>query len=822
MRGQGEYIAAVVLTMIIVSIAILATNWARYIEDMGRMQVVNIVKSKERLTIIWPYEDDRNKILIVNQWDGNSEIKGFLIVYKQQLFVKIINTSFYNNMDLSITSIKIMDLRDLGLNSSELMDISRVCIITSFSNIFCNEYIPMKTVLPEGISFVVPSSPIRIYISSYDVIAPIISHGFVTISGYLTNQPNVVYFVRPFLPKIPVALVYSDNKGYYYADAGRKNFTVIIQYNNGSPSLVSAYLDNNPYIPQQFYSIGTLLIIDGIPFRVLQGYTGIAIYQAHIYYAYVISNKTLYRVYSLSYPTKLNPMDLNIFIAMVRSSISTSTTIISGIQNVIPNFPIGVITGSRDFVNMTPVILGNYTMLSDGSLKLTTLLTPMADTWKVSSTFRSIYPDGPPWYKLLKDVSSKNIVMSRNILYMPIVKTASATTNRIYNVVAIWRDVFDNTFGDMVIQLIPIGQGVWGNVVELNYTRIVGDLAQIRLTANGNIRFNPIQWIFIDWMNQIIKNFVSRYTLYTVMLNPDRITGYIVDALGHYATTTVYTCGGIIYRTPLAYTTARTTIFTPPLYIVMTTNPASRVINNQDWISIFFADGGIMWIDHEYIDDRYPVYTKYLYKYPYMLAWQTPYLPPTLSAITSISISVPPPPPPEDIIGILAVPTSGGEPWAQDIYLAYYQGRSTFVNISYSIEKWVFNGQSWSPLTESFKTINIGWGERYKIGSMPNDNYYWWVIKYSVNGGSIQQVAIGNFRTPPKILITTTTITTTVIGIYTITITITSTSTSYIPPPGWERPIYFNIYYQDIPYITCMFIVLFIAIMKIWKRLDKN
>ncbi len=815
MKGQGEYIAAVVLTMIIILIAMLAINWARYIEDIGRIQVINIVKNKERLIVIWPYEDNRSKALIVNQWDGNSEIKGILVIYKQQLLIKILNSSAYNNTDLSITNIRIVDLKNLGLSDNELTDIDRICIITAFSNIFCNEYIPMKTVLPEAIGFKIGSSPLHVYVSSYDVVAPIMSHGFVEINSY-GGQPSVRYFIRPFLPRVPIALVYTNGSEVFYANSGRRNLTIIVSYSSGVPSLVSTYLDGSSYSPLSSYVIGTLLIVDGVPFRVLPRYSGVAIYRADIYYAYISSNQTLYRVYSLSYPVRLSPWNLSTLIEITRSSISSGGIETCNIPSIIMNFPTYCLSGSRDFVNMTPIILANYTMLNDGSLKLAQLLTPMADTWRITPQFKNIYPDGYPGYKLLKDLSSRNIVMSRDILYIPIIRALPPSGNT-YMVTAIMRDIVANTMNMTTIFLKPVGNGVWGNVTEIEYVRVVGDLATVR-RSGISMSIDPLQWIFIDWNNIVSKTLIFRFSS-TVMINPDRIAGFVIDNMG-YITTTNYIGGGMIYRTPLAYITWRTTIFTTHVYTVMTTNPWSRVSGNQDWLSVFFADGGIMWIDHEYIRDLYPGSTKYLIKYPLTLTWQTQsplWTPPTI-ATSSIPTSILPPL--EDVIGILAIPTSGGEPWAQDIYLAYFQGKDTWVTVSYSIDKWILDGQSWSSLQGSSGIIVIGWGGRYKIGSMSYDNYYWWIIRYSVNGGPMQQVAIGNFKTPPKILTTITATITSTTGILTTTITIVSTSTSYIPPPGWERPIYYSIYNQDILYIAiCMLMILFMVIIKLWEKI---
>jgi len=866
MRGQGEYIAAVILTMIIVFIAILATNWARYIENVGRMQVVNIVKNKERLTIIWPYEDDKSKALIVNQWDGNSEIKGILVLYNQNPFLKIINISSYNNTYLSIADLKILDLRDIGFNSSMLNNIDRICIITAYSNIFCNEYIPVKTIIPENINFNIFSSPLKVYVSSYDIASPMLSKGWLRTAkfGLYCNRGDPAWFgggdagysLSPYLPKVPVALVYSNGTGVYYADADKKNFTAVIQYDSyGNPSLVSAYLNGDSYTPQKVFRSGGLYIVDGIPFRVIDNYrNGVITYRADVYYAYVSSNKTVYRVYIVSYPVKMDPFDVNALSYLVRNNYN-------------------------NIIMMSPILFVNYTLYTpvNGSLKLYRLVDPTN-------------------YDNYIDLSSNNILLSKDILTIPII-TANQSTVSTKTYTAIWRDTVRNDMGITSFMLYPLGQGVWGNIVELDYVRIVavyvywvgwyttttiynGDAILSERADPGSTSFyvDPLQWIIMDDTQKVISSFTFRFAL-PIVLDPDRISGYVVNNMG-YNLNSVSLYGAWI-RFPIhswgmwyaAYVSGVTKTFTTSLFTMTTALPNNaRQLPPTDsytsdvWVSILHVDGGLIWLDYEYIDDSLCyTYIKWLYKYPLHIVWQTPTTiqQPTVSGQTLSYI-----PQQQDVYLIIGgIPKSSGEPWQQDVFFEI-EGIGIPLSVTYVVNKLVWDGSNWVYQGASTITTVVEPYVKNIVGTQQAGVYNYWIVQVAY-GGVTRQAGIGNFKTPPAITQTITTVYTTTIPIVstitstitatsvvpttitstiggtvttiistvtqtltstttitvtvgrtTTTITSTSISTSYIPPPGWGRPIYFSIYNQDTLYMVIyMSMVLFIAIIKIWKKI---
>ncbi|ADM28676.1 hypothetical protein Igag_1882 [Ignisphaera aggregans DSM 17230] len=812
MRGQGEYIATVVLTMVIILIASLAINWARYIENIGRSQVIDIMKSKEKLVVIWPYEGDRNKVLVINQWDGNSRIQGFLIFYGQRLFIKILNNS-YRNLDLSIGHSMVIDLKYFELNDNFNDIIDRICVITVFQNLFCNEYMYINNI-PSNIKLKISSSPLQIYVSSHDVITSMYAYGEILIYGevyeyYNRERPfgRIIYQLKPFLPDIPTAMVYTQgNATIYYAGSSKRNLTVVANYISGFPQIVSAYLDGESYNPINVTTLSDyhVLVVDGVPFRLFDGYTGTVVYRADIYYAYVSSYNVLYRVYALTYPVKLEPLDQTVFVRIF-------------------------VTGLR-----SPVLFTNYTMRSDGTLAIGT-----------------IYAGPNATYGL-------NIPLARSILYIPIVRNQASppTTSQTLTVVGLWRNFYERyvtpttatiyyypgqmsitytyatipseeTSGTVYFSLTPVGKGVWANVTGLKYMNVVGNLVATRYTTNPRyIALHPIQWVFTDWNGRVVGDVLFRFTTVAVV-DPTYVTGHIIDYIGYIPD--LYKGSAVVFRYPTTMSTITTSAYRPVVTLIGTyttatvrtfnragvtyaflTNvplnanvvfiaPSLFVNTRHHWYSLVFVEGGLFWLDYEYILvlsylDIYRTAT--LAKCPLRVtavpmcpATQVPYFVDAIGFDFDIVV-----------VGVPA-PAYVGK---IDVYFMYY-GEDLIKTITYKITRWIYNYnlKTWTSTVISPKTTTVQVGQMNFIGR-PSEPYEYWIIEFS-SGGITRYGYIKNFDQPPQ------KIETTVIGTSTITYTIP------VYPPQ-----YLGVSSSSLGYIIAMISILILAIYKTWRKLPSK
>jgi len=762
MRGQGEYIATVVLVMIIMLIASLAINWARYIENTGKIQVANLMRNKEKLVVIWPYENDRDRILVVNQWDGASEIEGVLIFANQTLF----RTIESNNTYLSVGGIKILSLRDLGFNIDNLSDIKRICLVTIYSNIFCNEYIPMKTIIPQNIELEVVSSPLKVYVSSTVIVSPIAVTGFITGSS---DRP-LIDVVSPYLPSIPVALVLSDGFGVYSASAGKKNFTVVVNYSNGNPNVVSAYLDGENYTWSNTGIVSDyFLVVDGVPFRILSGYNGTAIYRADIYYAYVSSNKSVARVYSLSYPIKLDPLDSQTFIKVMKEALIPANRVEGG--------------QAYKMVLGSPVVLANYS-LSGGSLKLQTILAPR------SAKFFANYKGCYQFYIDASDIdlSRQDIYLTREILTVPVIQAQPSNTTKGVTIYGIWRDLVKNDLGTRNFTLIPLGQGVYGNVIELEYLRIVPVIkySYVTMTTHNygflttttlatitsvdtnpldDVRLNPsqyrfevdpLQWIIYDNNNHVAKVITFRF-IAPAMPDPDRIAGYIFDYAGQMPQT--YTALGVMWRD--TFTTARTTVCTQNIYTVLPQASAISVTYTTNgpirapWASMLFINGmGLVWLDYEgYCVSERTGCVVVLYKYPYNMTRICPTTTTTTTTRT-ITTTIPTTTTELDYDFILAQRAlTEDEPWgAVVIYIVIGPSLGIYrvELIAKKLELMTVNGTlTWVTVTTISTTTYVDAYSSHTLGYMEAGKYQIWDVVAIFNGNITRPGSVKNFRDYP-------------------------------------------------------------------------
>jgi hypothetical protein len=92
MAGQGEYVTALVMLAIILVFSHLALQWANHIVDTSRAAGEDILKLKERLTILYPYNSSADRVLIVNDWDGSSVVHGFIVFWANGSYTYIPNT----------------------------------------------------------------------------------------------------------------------------------------------------------------------------------------------------------------------------------------------------------------------------------------------------------------------------------------------------------------------------------------------------------------------------------------------------------------------------------------------------------------------------------------------------------------------------------------------------------------------------------------------------------------------------------------------------------------------------------------------------------
>ena len=128
MRGQGEYVAAVTMIAIAILFSYLALQWLSYLTSTGAEVGEGVLRLKERLAVVYPYNDSPSQVLVVSEWDGSSAVRGYILlkksgsyVYVEDLFEVPVGGKIVKSLPVSIDP-----------------DVTRLCIYTENLNIFCN------------------------------------------------------------------------------------------------------------------------------------------------------------------------------------------------------------------------------------------------------------------------------------------------------------------------------------------------------------------------------------------------------------------------------------------------------------------------------------------------------------------------------------------------------------------------------------------------------------------------------------------------------------------------------------------------------------
>ncbi|MDK6029115.1 hypothetical protein QPL79_07045 [Ignisphaera sp. 4213-co] len=130
-KGQGEYVSATIMILIMVMFTFLAFGWGTYIERIGRYMVNALESSKEALDISILYEGDGVKLVIKNKWDGTSIAKGILILFKNSEII-------YLNVEDTVIPVGSLVTINISLPNFNWGNVDRICIYTNHLNIFCN------------------------------------------------------------------------------------------------------------------------------------------------------------------------------------------------------------------------------------------------------------------------------------------------------------------------------------------------------------------------------------------------------------------------------------------------------------------------------------------------------------------------------------------------------------------------------------------------------------------------------------------------------------------------------------------------------------
>jgi len=132
-RGQGEYVTAIVIALVTAMFSYLAIQWISYLATISRGVEEDILRFRERLTVVYPYNGNSSLVLIINEWSRSSTIKGFIVMSENSEF-----TYFNDSFSLSMGS---STVRSLPAEVS--LGVHKLCIYTQHLNIFCNDDRPL-------------------------------------------------------------------------------------------------------------------------------------------------------------------------------------------------------------------------------------------------------------------------------------------------------------------------------------------------------------------------------------------------------------------------------------------------------------------------------------------------------------------------------------------------------------------------------------------------------------------------------------------------------------------------------------------------------
>ena len=194
--GQGEYVTAIVILTVMLVFTHLALQWTNHIISAGRGVGEDILKLKERLVIVYPYSND--EVLIVNDWDGSSVVRGFIVLWS--------NNSYTYIPDTFAVPMGGKALRVLPLSFSS--GIARLCVYTDYLNIFCNttQYQHQALtylIIASNVWYVVPKAVfggLNATVVGYNSS----SRSWVTLKAYLwdANTSWIIFYIPPEITMI--------------------------------------------------------------------------------------------------------------------------------------------------------------------------------------------------------------------------------------------------------------------------------------------------------------------------------------------------------------------------------------------------------------------------------------------------------------------------------------------------------------------------------------------------------------------------------------------------------------------------------------------
>jgi len=178
--GQGEYVTAIVMLMIALLFTQLALQWTNYLINTGREAGEDVLRFKEKLIVVYPYNNNASQVLIVNDWDGSSIVRGYIMLKDNGTF-----TYIDNNFAIP-TGSKIVKTLPKNISSDAL----RLCIYTQYLNIFCNstQYLFPGIRLEPGTWYI---APLSIFRNSY-----VVAIAFNTTIGKWVELPTYIWDIN--------------------------------------------------------------------------------------------------------------------------------------------------------------------------------------------------------------------------------------------------------------------------------------------------------------------------------------------------------------------------------------------------------------------------------------------------------------------------------------------------------------------------------------------------------------------------------------------------------------------------------------------------
>ncbi len=210
-RGQGEYVAALVMISIMISMVVIAMEWQKAIQMSATKAIESIEKAKEMLMII----KVNGGIRIINEWNDVSTVVALIykfdsknafdkalaelsrIHYRGQVHVfqqyNIIIEILPNDTKIRIapSSSKFMSSSDDPVLGRIANYARTICVYTLFNNVFCN--ITLGNTAPQSREL----SPT--YVNIYNASTPILN-SFVVLNY---TRPIVISYAHPSLSQYP-------------------------------------------------------------------------------------------------------------------------------------------------------------------------------------------------------------------------------------------------------------------------------------------------------------------------------------------------------------------------------------------------------------------------------------------------------------------------------------------------------------------------------------------------------------------------------------------------------------------------------------------